>query len=125
MKLLITMLIAVLFNLPVYANQCGEAMATIEDIVVKTNSALDANNIDQMSDVASDIKLDANRALVAADSCDCDDAYYTAETILENANGAYLSDSVDEATDYLNSVKENVADAKKYVKACSVQLAKQ
>jgi len=128
MKITIIILTLLLVSMPIFASNssnCGVAMATIDDIVIKANTALKYSDIDQISDVANAIKEDADKALQATDSCDCDDAYYTAEVIFENANDAYLSDTVEEATGYIKTVQQDVVIAKQHVKACSIQLAKQ
>ena len=125
LPILILILILTFVALPSAANDCSVAMDTIDEIVLKANSALNVSDIDEISEVASNIKLDADKALQAADGCDCDDAYYTAEVILETAHNAYLSDSVEEATGYIKTVQKEVAAAKKHVQTCATLLAKQ
>lgn len=109
---------------PVSANDCTVAVESINQLIIKANVALDSNDFDQVGDIASDLKYNAQSILNAADSCDCDDAYYTAEVILENAESAYLADDLKESIVFINSLKKGANVAMAHAKSCGTLITK-
>ncbi len=108
----------------VKANDCAFAVTSINQIITKANFALKSDDFDQVSDIAIDLKDDAQSILNAADSCGCDDAYYTAEAILENAEAVYLADDMAESVDFINLLKKEANSAKTHAKNCGTLVTK-
>jgi len=106
------------------AKDCSVALASINQIIVKANSALNTNDFDQIGDIANDLKKNAQSILNAADSCDCDNAYYTAEVILENAEAVYLADDMDESVSFINELKKEAVAAITHAKTCGSLVTK-
>jgi len=100
------------------AKDCSVALASINQIITKTNSALNSNDFDEVTDIASDLKKNAQAIINAADSCDCDNAYYTAEAILENAEAVYLADDMTESVNFMNELKKEAMRAIIHTKTC-------
>jgi len=121
--LIVTSLV-IFFSTPTKANDCSVAVASINKIITKANFALNSNDFDQVSDIANDLKNNAQSILNAADSCDCDNAYYTAEVILENAEAVYLADNMEESVDFINLLKKEANSAMKYAKSCGTLVTK-
>ena len=109
---------------PVRANDCTVAVESINQLITKANSALSLNDFDQVGDIASDLKYNAQSIINAADSCDCDDAYYTAEVILENAEAAYLADDLKESVVFINLLKKEAKSAMTHAKSCGTLVTK-
>ncbi len=109
---------------PVRASDCTVAVESINQLILKANVALDSNNFDQVGDIASDLKYNAQSILNAADSCNCDDAYYTAEVILENAESAYLADDLKESVVFINLLKKGANAAMTHAKSCGTLVTK-
>jgi hypothetical protein len=109
---------------PVRASDCTAAVTSINQIITKADLALGSNDFDQVSDIANDLKSNAQSILNAADSCDCDDAYYTAEVILENAEAAYLADDMAESVVFINLLKKDANLAMTSAKICGTLVAK-
>lgn len=114
----------VFYVAPATANDCTVAVASINKIIVKANTALKSDNFDQVGAIANDLKSNAQSILNAADSCDCDNAYYTAEAILENAKAVYLADDMEESVDFINLLKEEANSAMIYAKKCNSLVTK-
>ncbi len=108
----------------VKANDCTTAVTSISQIITKANLALNSNDFDQVSDIADDLKNDAQSILNAADSCDCDNAYYTAEAILENAEAVYLADDLEESVGFINLLKKEANSAMTHAKSCGTLVTK-
>ncbi|KGJ91909.1 hypothetical protein [Colwellia psychrerythraea] len=121
--LLVTIFIFISVS-PVRANDCTLAVESINQLIIKANFALDSNDFDQVSDIASDLKYNAQSILNAADSCDCDDAYYTAEVILENAQSAYLADDLKESVVFIHLLKKGANAAMTHAKSCGTLVTK-
>ena len=102
----------------VNAKDCSVALASINQIITKANTALSSNDFDQVSDIANDLKNNAQLIINAADSCDCDNAYYTAEVIMENAEAIYLADDMEESVGFINLLKKEANTAKIHAKSC-------
>jgi len=121
--LLVTSLVFISVT-PVRANDCTVAVESINQLIIKANVALGSNDFDQVGDIASDLKYNAQSILNAADSCDCDDAYYTAEDILENAESAYLADDLKESVVFINLLKKGANTAMTHAKTCGTLVTK-
>ena len=112
------------FITPARANDCTVAIESINQIITKANFALSANDFDQVSDIAHDLKKNAQSILNASDSCDCDSAYYTAEAILENAEAVYLADDMEESVGFINLLKKEANSALQHAKNCGSLVTK-
>jgi hypothetical protein len=102
------------------AASCSAAITSINQVLLKVDSALLSTDFDQVGEIVNELKTTAQSVLTASDNCDCDDGYYTAEEMLEEVNGAYLSDDIYEARSFLVSLKKQAFLAKKYVKSCGL-----
>ncbi len=112
------------YTTSVKANDCAFAVTSINQIITKANFALSSDDFDQVSDIAIDLKNEAQSIINAADSCGCDDAYYTAEAILENAEAVYLADDMEESVDFINLLKIEANSAKTHAKNCGTLVTK-
>ena len=102
------------------AANCSAAMTSINQVILKVDSALLLTDFEQVGEIVDELKTTAQAVLNASDNCECDDGYYTAEDMLEEVNGAYLSDDLYEARGFLVSLKKQAAIAKKHVKSCGL-----
>jgi len=100
------------------AKDCSVALASINQIITKANTALSSNDFDHVSDIANDLKSNAQLIINAADSCDCDNAYYTAEAIMENAEAVYLADDMEESVGFINLLKREANTTMIHAKSC-------
>jgi hypothetical protein len=108
----------------VSANDCTVALASIDQIIVKADTALGSDDFEQVGDIANELKINAKQIIKAADSCDCDNAYYTAEAILENAEAVYLADDMEESVDFINLLKKEANTAIMYARNCGSLVSK-
>ncbi len=112
------------FATTVNANDCSVVLASTDKIIVKADTALSSNDFEQVSDIANDLKTNAQLIINAADNCDCDSAYYTAEAILENAEAVYLADDIEESVGYIHLLKEQASATMIHAKSCGLLVTK-
>ena len=103
---------------PVTAKDCAIALLPVNELITNVDLALTSEDIEIISEMASDMKAKAEDILKACDTCDCDDAYEGTESMLENVGDAYLSDSFDEAEEYLKELKANIKLTITHLKKC-------